>query len=171
MMRRLGVLCATLLAACAGMGGGGGESVSVNVPGTPDSVLRIAATQLQHHGYTVTQAGDGMLVTLPRAVPNYLIETSNPAPGKGRAQQQAAQAAQAPQQWVLRVQTERIFLASGTRLRVAGFIVPPTVRLTSGNAVQQTAIPITSENARLFREVQVVAQWIADAAARRPKRG
>jgi hypothetical protein len=170
MMRRLGVLCAFLLAACAGMGGGGGvsENVTLNVPGAPDSVLRLAVTQLQHHGYTVTQAGDGMIITLPKPVPNYLIETSNPAPAKGRGQQSAAQASQ---QWVLRVQTEKIFLASGTRLRVAGFIVPQAVRLTSGNAVQQTAIPITSENRRLFREVEVVAQWISDAATRRPKRG
>ena len=61
------------LGGCArAFGGGRSEDAVQNVPTSVDSTLRIAATQLQHHGYTVQPLGERSVVTAPRPIPEWL---------------------------------------------------------------------------------------------------
>jgi hypothetical protein len=155
-MRPIAAVCALALAGCASFGSSGQEQIRSMVRLDPDTALRVAATQLQHHGYSVTELGNRTIITQPRAVPQYLRELStNPS--------------DPPQQLIFRVQTERAGFVSGTRIIVAGFLVPRSQ--TEGRTAPELrrAVPITEDNPRLFREVQIVAGWISDAANR--KRG
>ena len=56
----------------------------------------------------------------------------------------------------------------GTKVRVAGYMLPPgagtTKAVTNGKRLQQEAVPVTSKDAKLFREVEMVASWIANEA-------
>jgi hypothetical protein len=132
--------------------------VTVNLGATPDSVLRIAATQLQLHGYEVSRIDSQMVVTMPRTIPNYLREVSTrrepEIPGN---------------EWILQITTEPLIMARGTRLRVSGFVVPKRPPVSPGNAVAEYAIPVDARNQSLFREINVVADWIENAAVRAQK--
>ena len=157
-MRGLAVLCLALLPACATLRGSNRNNVTVNIGATPDSVLRVAATQLQLHGYQVNRVDDQMVVTMPRAIPEYLREVSTREP-------------ELPgNQWVIQITTEPLVFARGTRLRVSGFVVPRGGPVSPGNTVAQNAIPVDERNQRLFREISVVADWIEDASIRAAKR-
>jgi hypothetical protein len=157
-MRGLAVLCLALLPACATLRGSNRNNVTVNIGGTPDSVLRIAATQLQLHGYQVSRVDDKMMVTMPRAIPDYLREVSTREPELPGTQ------------WIIQVTTEPLIFAKGTRLRVSGFVVPRASAVSPGNTVAQNVIPVDERNQRLFREISVVADWIEDASVRAAKR-
>lgn len=155
-MRPLAValLFALPLGGCAGMFGRGSDTDAVqSVPVGVDSTLRIAATQLQHHGYTVQPVGQNSVVTTPRAVPEWLV--GKDAKMQGR-------------QWFVQVTAESHFLARGTELRVVGFMVPPTAtRPNPGTTPQaQNAIQVTDENP-LYQEVRTIAGWIGDEARRK----
>jgi len=95
-----------------------------------------------------------MVVTAPKAVPNYLREVSTAKPQS--------------QQWFLVVTTEQMKFFRGTKVRVAGYMLPPgagtTKAVTNGKRLQQEAVPVTSKDAKLFREVEMVASWIANEA-------
>lgn len=156
-MRRIAILCLALLPACATLRGSHRNNVTVNLGASPDSVLRIAATQLQLHGYEVSRIDSQMVVTMPRTIPNYLREVSTREP-------------QLPgTEWILQVTTEPLIMARGTRLRVSGFVVPKRPPVSPGNAVAEYAIPVDARNQRLFREINVVADWIEDATIRAVK--
>src|SRR6266567_3711105 len=61
------------LVGCAKMRGtSNGDSVTTTVSLPRAQALDIARTQLVHHGFTVTGAGSDVLVTSPKAVPDYL---------------------------------------------------------------------------------------------------
>src|SRR4051812_963627 len=60
-----------VLGACSVFHGGSRDSFAANVGASPDSVMRIARTQLMHHGYTVITAKDGGLFTAPRPIAKY----------------------------------------------------------------------------------------------------
>jgi hypothetical protein len=156
-MRGFAVLCLALLPACASVRGGSQNNVTVSLGATPDSVLRIATTQLQLHGYQVSRIDDKMLVTLPRPIPNYLREVSTREPGLPG------------NEWILQLTTEPLVMVRGTRLRVSGFVVPKRPSVSPGNTVAESAIPVDARNQMLFREISVVADWIEDATIRAAK--
>jgi hypothetical protein len=158
-MRGIAVLCLALLPACATLRGSHRNNVTVNLGVSPDSVLRIAATQLQLHGYEVNRIDSQMVVTMPRSIPNYLREVSTREPEL------------AGNEWILQITSEPLVMTRGTRLRVSGFVVPKRPRVSPGNAVAEYAIPVDARNERLFREINVVADWIEDAAVRALKEG
>ena len=159
-MRPLTAACTLALAGCSTFGfGGGRETVRATVRVHPDTALRIAATQLQHHGYTVTEIGNRTLITQPKVIPEYLRELSN----KSKSQDPQ-------QQWILRVQTERAGFISGSHITVAAYLVPRSQTGSRTAPELRRAIPVTEDNPRLFGEVQTVAGWITDAANRRSKR-
>ncbi|GAC1514784.1 MAG: hypothetical protein NVS1B4_03310 [Gemmatimonadaceae bacterium] len=164
MRARIAVAVLTLSACSVFRGGPSGvrsnEDVVLAFPVPADTALRVAITQLQLHNYRVNPAGPGLVVTSPRPVPDYLIEVSNDA-----------KASRPRQQWILRVQVDKQRFVSGSRVMVNGYILPPTGVITAGNRMSQHAIPVTAENVRLFREVQVVGEWIAEAVKRHPSGG
>lgn len=130
------------------------DDVSMNVSGNKASAIAAARTQLLHHGYQVTTVGDQMLVTAPKMVPQYLREVSTARPQS--------------QQWFLVVTADQMRFFRGTKVRVAGYVLPPgagtTKAVTDGKRLQQEAIPVTSANKKLFREVEMVASWISAEA-------
>ena len=133
-------------------GGSGGDAVQ-SVPVSVDSTLRIAATQLQHHGYTVQPLGQNSIMTTPRPIPDWLAGKDEKM--KGRT-------------WFVQVNAESHYLARGSRLVVIGFLVPESAsRMNTSNvATVQNAVQVTEENP-LFQEVRTIAGWIADAARRK----
>ena len=139
--------CATVF------GGGGSTDVVQSVSISADSLLRVATTQLQHHGFVVTPVGDRSVFTTPRPVPTWLVEKD---------------ATMKDRQWVVEVHAAPHFLARGTRLEVTGYMLPESsTRPAAGSAPNvQNAIEITSKHA-LYPEVRAVAGWIADAARRK----
>lgn len=148
------LLLALPLGGCARMfgGGPGGDAVQ-SVPVTVDSTLRIAATQLQHHGYTVQPLGATSLMTVPRPIPEWLA--GKDAKMKGRT-------------WFVQVNASAHYLARGSRVEVIGFLVPESAsRMNTSNvATVQNAVQVTDENP-LFQEVRTIATWIGDAARRK----
>ena len=149
------VFALATLSACASMGGGqSGSDVTMTLSGNKSKALDAARTQLIHHGYQVTTVGDQMVVTAPKPVPQYLREVSTAKPQS--------------QQWFLVVTTEQMRFFRGTRVKVAGYVLPPgagtTRAVTNGKRLQQEAVPVTSKEAKLFREVEMVASWIATEA-------
>jgi hypothetical protein len=147
------LLLSVSLGACSRLFGGSTTDAVQSVPITADSTLRIAATQLQHHGYSVTPVGARTLMTVPRPVPAWLGEQD----GSMKARQ-----------WFVQVSVEPHYLARGTRLEVVGYLVPESAtRPASGTTPNvQNAIPVTSEH-RLYQEVRTIASWIGDAARRK----
>ncbi|MFL5561970.1 MAG: hypothetical protein ACJ79K_10885 [Gemmatimonadaceae bacterium] len=151
-----------VLAAVAGCGRLGrgtanGDSVTSTVGKTRAEALEIARTQLVHHGFTVTGAGSDVLVTTPKLVPDYLREVSTAKPN--------------PQRWFVVVQGSDVRFFRGTHVRVSGYLLPPgagtVAAVKNGTRLEQSAIPITEQNARLFREVQAVSGWITSEANRK----
>jgi hypothetical protein len=159
-MRIIKITALVALTAVAGCGRIRGtsndDSVTTTVSLTRAQALDIARTQLVHHGFTVTGAGSDVLVTTPKAVPQYLREASTARP--------------TPQKYFLVVQGSDVRFFRGTRLHVAGYLLPAgageVTSVANGQRLQQSAIPITEQNARLFREVQVAADWIISEAKR-----
>ncbi|HUF26364.1 MAG TPA: hypothetical protein VMM18_05210 [Gemmatimonadaceae bacterium] len=149
-MRPIAALTLMLVSACAPMLWGAHDDNVTTTIGLPaDSVLRVATTQLEHHGFLVHDLGGGVLITAPQAVPSHLTEDAS-------------------EQWMLRVQVEPLSFVRGSRVTVRGYTLPPGVTLASTNQVSRNAIPVTTvRTPRLFREVEAAAGWINDAAARR----
>ena len=152
------VAALVIVAGCARIrGSSNGDSVTTTVHAPRAQALEIARTQLVHHGFTVTGAGSDVLVTTPKLVPNYLREVST---GK-----------QSSQRWFLVVQASDVRFFRGTHVRVSGYLLPPGAgevsAVTNGQRLQQSAIPITEQNARLFREVQAATSWIVSEANRK----
>lgn len=147
--------------ACGGRmsGTSNGDSVTSTVGTTKVEALEIARTQLIHHGFTVTGAGSDVLVTNPKLVPDYLREVSTAKPSS--------------QRWFVVVQASDVRFFRGSHVRVAGYVLPPgagtVAAVKNGTRLEQAAIPITEQNARLFREVQAVSNWITSEAKRTRK--
>jgi hypothetical protein len=142
---------------CAKMRGtSNGDSVTTTVSVPRAQALDIARTQLIHHGFTVTGAGSDVLVTSPKAVPQYLREASTAKPTQ--------------QKWFLVVQGSDVRFFRGSKLRIAGYLLPAGAgqvsSVANGQRLTQNAIPITEQNAKLFREVQVASDWIVAEAKR-----
>ena len=161
-MRRFAVVFAALaVAGCATFGGRGSEiqdAAWATARLNPDTLLRIAVTQLEHHGYSVQPLGDRTVMTVPRTVPNYLRD--------------AAAATPPAEQWVLRVSVDQVPFMGNSRVAVAAFVLPKggaAAASASNAAVLERATPVTSENDRMFSEVETVARWISDAAKRYKK--
>lgn len=126
--------------------------VVTTVSVSPDTALRVATTQLEHHGFRVYHLGEGELLTEPRAVPDHAR-----LDGQG-------------DQWMVRVRVEPLSFVRGSRLQVTAYTVPvgTMVRPTSDNQVRENAILVTTvNNPQLYREVEAIAGWINDAAGRR----
>ena len=143
------MLAIVLTTACATLRGSASEGTSFRTNLPVDSALRIAATQLQIHGYTIGVRGHNMIMTDPRAVPQDL---------------RAARAKRTARRWVLRVDATRVLLG-GTDIRVAGFLVPPGAS-GKGNP-PEGAKRVDEEDRQLFSEVRAVAGWVRDAAQRK----
>lgn len=154
-MRSLGVLAlAYVFSACASLGLGLGDERAVveNLNTPPDTILRIAMTQLEHHGFGVAQLSDNQVITTPMPVPDYIRQASDGS---------------APQQYVIRVSTEPARFLAGSRLVVEGFLLPPEAMVAQANQVHQNMIPVTgATHPRLFDQVETVAGWIVDASRR-----
>jgi hypothetical protein len=158
MLKFTALVALATIAGCAKIRGtSNGDSVTTTVGLTRAQALDIARTQLVHHGFTVTGAGSDVLVTTPKAVPEYLREASTARPTQ--------------QKWFLVVQGSDVRFFRGTKLRVSGYLLPPGAgqvsSVVNGKRLQQNAIPITEQNARLFREVQAATNWIVAEANRK----
>lgn len=158
-MRVLIVFALALTTACASSPWGADRSNVASSLGTPvDSVLRIATTHLQNHGFDVMDLGEGVIVTAPRPMPDYLrggVES-----GQGRD----------ATHWVMRVSVARIPFMQGTRLNVAGYLLPGGSTLARDDAVSQEAIPITSiSHPTAYREIEEMSARITEAARRHRK--
>ena len=145
------VAFAILSTGCARSRGGEQTDVTGSVRPPVDSLVRIAMTQLQSHGFKATDATNGMVITQPQDLPEHLRNATGTNGGR---------------QWVIQVTGSRQRFFRGTQLRVAGFIVPNSPASTGGNAVSARGIPITSANEPLFAEVRTIYGWISDAASR-----
>lgn len=143
--------------ATAGGRGGGETSYQAVVSLRPDSTLRIARTQLEHHNYKVSDAGPNAIVTLPALIPVHLQDKSGA--NKGRY-------------WVLRVAVDPQSLGSNSRLTVTGYVLPPAAARAAGTAAPApaAAIPVTSADRALFGEIRAAGKWIQDEAWRNRKR-
>lgn len=141
------------LGGCARVFGGSRGDVAQSLPVPADSALRIATTQLRHHGYTVTPLGENAVITSPRPVPVWLTEKD--ARFKDR-------------QWVVQVSAQPHYLARGTRFEVSGFLLPEGGPRPAAGAppTVQNAIPVTDDH-QLFQELRAIAGWIGDAGRRR----
>ena len=160
-MRRIAIVFAVMaMAGCAaftGRGGGIQDSAWATARLDPDTLMRIAVTQLEHHGYTVQRLGDRSVMTVPRAVPEYL--------------QNASASSTPAQQWVVRVNVDKVPFMGNSRVSVTGFLLPSGGTATAAGGTTATlerATTVTSENERLFAQVETVARWIGDAAKRHP---
>lgn len=151
-MRPIAVLAALLLSACAAFRYGNEEAVGLNLRVHPDTALRIASTQLIHHGFDVSPVGNDKIVTHPAALPAHLRDDADRT---------------RPRRWVIQVTSSRVLAISGTYVEVRGFLVPASAEGTQGTATAQQLIPIGSDNEKLFREVRTIAGWIGDAVKRR----
>lgn len=163
-MRRIATVFASLaVAGCAAFTGGGGgiqDSAWASARVNPDTLMRIVVTQLEHHGYAVQPLGPRSVMTVPRPVPVHLQDSSAPQ--------------QAPRQWVVRVNVDQVPFMGNSRVEVSGFLLPQqgSGATTAAGANTQTldrATVVTSENRRMFAEVETVSRWIADAAKRHGK--
>lgn len=156
-MRLPVLVCAVLLTACgAGMRTQSDRAIYLTLGVPSDSALNAATRQLAAHGFDVHRAGETTIVTAPQAAPAYTRPLSTAAPSDTT-------------RWMVMVSTEPATLFHGSRLVVTGYIMPPAgaAQVSPGNAVQQQAIPITSDDRQLFARVQQVADWIS-AATKRP---
>ena len=68
---------------------------------------------------------------------------------------------------MVHVTTSRATFTGGSRVRVVGYIVPTG---TPQSQQQQRAIPVTTRNAKLYREVVAITGWISDEASRKKKK-
>ena len=154
-MRTFAALALVLSAACSSaLWRADGTRVTSTVALPVDSVLRVATTQLQHHGFEVHHLGGGVLITMPRPVPNHAVSESA--------------GAREGENWIIRVSAEPLSFVQGSRLQVTGYTLPPGAALATDERLQQDAVQVTTvRNSRLFREVEAVAGWINDAAQRR----
>ncbi len=142
-MRR--ILFTSLLAlgaACAMYRGVGQDNVTFIVPASPDSALRLAAAQLQQHGYTVSTYGTRTAVTQPREVP--------PDP-------KATTPRKTPQYYVVRIDTDIAPLSNQTKLRAAAFFLPT---VSADTATATRAIPVTDQSAAVFGELRKFQDWM-----------
>jgi len=160
MYRVTALIALAVLGGCAKMRGtANGDAVTSTVSLSRAQTLEVARTQLVHHGFTVSGAGSDVLVTSPKAVPEYLREASTAKPN--------------PQRWFLVVQATDVRFFKGTHVRVNGYLLPPGAGLATsvanGKRLEQSAIPITEQNVRLFREVQVATNWIVAEANRKQR--
>ncbi|HKG91439.1 MAG TPA: hypothetical protein VKA84_06105 [Gemmatimonadaceae bacterium] len=156
------VAFALLGTACARSPFGAATDVTANVGVSIDSVLRVAQTELRSQGYQTVYDTSGIVFTMPRDIPENLRDSAAMSRG---------------QQWVVQVTATNPRFFSGTRVRVAGFIVPTAttqggaMRTASGDSTRtnqpQNAIPISEENAQLFAEVRSIHDRIVAAANRR----
>jgi hypothetical protein len=158
MIRITTIALLAIVAGCARIRGTSNDDSVTATVGVPRAqALDIARTQLVHHGFTVTGAGSDVLVTSPKPLPDYLREVSTAKPSA--------------QRWFLVVQGSDVRFFRGTHLRVAGYVLPPGAgqasAVTNGKRLEQSAIPITEQNARLFREVQAASSWIIGEANRK----
>lgn len=148
-MRVLLASLVVLTSACFGTRSGTNDGATeLTVGRTTAEVLQIATTQLMHHGYKVTKGGDNVVVTQPRPIPAHLQDTVGA--GKGKL-------------WMVHVSTSRATFTGGSRVRVLGYIVPKA-------GAQQQAVPVTTKNAKLYREVVAITGWISDEASRKKKK-
>ena len=155
-MRTFAALALVLTAACSSaILSADGRRVTSTIALPVDSVLRVATTQLEHHGFEVHNLGSGILITMPRPVPAHAA-----TPGAATSRES--------ENWVVRVSAEPLSFVRGSRLQVSAYTLPPGATLATDEQLQQDAIQVTSVlNPQLFREVEAVAGWINDAAQRR----
>jgi hypothetical protein len=148
-MRRIFTVVALgTLVACHVYRGPEQDNLAFAAPVSVDSALRIAGTQLQLHGYTITRQSSTTIVTTPRVIPGELRNPPRDRPAT---------------KWILRVEVTTT-LANEARFRVSGYVVP-AARPASGQVTTST-VPVTAADKELFAEVQSVAAWIRDAAQR-----
>ena len=151
-------------AACARSPFGATTNVSGAVPVSTDSVLRVAQAELQAQGYQTVYDTTGIVFTMPRDIPENLRDSTTSAKGN---------------QWIVQVTATNPRFLGGTRVRVAGFIVPMattqggsrTTTLANGDTTAarqpQDAIPVSEESSRLFAEVRSLHDRIIAATNRR----
>lgn len=131
------------------------QTTTFTVGLSPDTALRVAATQLEHHGFTVHDAGNRTIITVPRELPSD-VRLASTAPSS--------------RQWLVRVNADRVFFGGGTRITVDAFLLPSTVYPTSGNVAVQSAIKVDEDtNPQAYRELVATAGWLEDAMLREVK--
>lgn len=153
-MRRIVVL-AVLLAACNHYGWTGTQELSRPVSAPADTMLYAAARALRAHGYEARIVNGQMVMTLPKAAPQYTRPVSTNPELDG-------------DQWVIQVQTEPNSFRTGSTLKVSAFLLPKASQTPGDSVRQRNAIPVDSSRPELLREVERVGNWIVEEAAKKP---
>jgi hypothetical protein len=159
-MRPLIPLATLLVAGCATFGWSGRDTLSTTVGVPADTALRIASTQLAHHGYAVSDLGDGSVITTPRRVPQYLIPLST---------SREEQAEFAKQQMILSVRVVPAPYFAGSRIDVTGYLLPQGAKGATNQVMEEATLITEENNPTLYREVRAAAGWISDALRRSEK--
>ena len=155
-MRPLAALLVLALPACAVFGRGRSNFTDTTVPTSAATTIKIARTQLEHHGYTIASEAENLLVTNPKPLQQYPRDTSGAA-AKG-------------DRWFLRVEVQSASFTAGSRMTVQGFVVPKVAKASSGGAQQVDAILVTDRDGDLWNDVRAAARWIVDEANRQGPR-
>lgn len=153
-MRRL-IVAVVLAAACNRYGWEGTQELSRPVAAPADSVLYAAARALRAHGYEPRIVNGQMVVTLPKAAPQYTRPVSTNPETDGDT-------------WVIQVQTEPNSFRTGSTIKVAGFILPRASQQPSDSSRRRNMIPVTSSRPELLREVERIGNWILDETHKKP---
>jgi hypothetical protein len=160
-MRRAALLAAFALSGCIIFRGQSSESTDFFTTLSPDSALRVAATQLEQAGFQIGARADNTIMTRTRALDQEVNVATLKKPAR---------------HWMLRVDAMPDTLTRRTRVVVQGYAVP---ELPAGSAAGTTTTippdlevaPITTNNRRLFKEIETVTNSIRNASNQKAKGG
>jgi len=156
-MRRFAFLVLAVISAACGVQEAlvGEQSVKFSTPTSTDTLLARAAAELTELGFTIGGREGNTLFTNPRPLPD--------AAGSAGMTNMAGSANQL---WFVHFVADSKMFRSGTNGTVRGFLVPETAMTSSGNVVQENALPVSADRVAAFRELQRVAERLNAAANR-----
>lgn len=151
---------ALLFSACAIFNRGGRHDLTdTTLPTSGATTLDVVRTQLQHHGFTLREDAENVVMTEPKAIQAYQREKAD-----------TSDASMKGDRWFLRVEVDPSSFTAGSRIRVQGFVIPRNVPAATAGTVQAQAILVPASDEALYADVRAAARWISDEANRRGPR-
>ena len=151
---------ALLFSACAIFNRGGRNDLTdTTLPTTGATTLDVVRTQLQHHGFTLREGAENIVMTAPKAIERYHRDKAD-----------TSDASMKGDRWFLRVEVEPSTFTAGSRVRVQGFVIPRDVPSAAAGTAQTQAILVAPSDEALYADVRAAARWISDEANRRGPR-
>ena len=150
---------ALLLPSCALFNRGRNDLTETTLPTTAATSMDVVRTQLQHHGFTLREGAEFVVMTAPKAIQPYHRDKAD-----------TSDASMKGDRWFLRVEVEPATFTAGSRVRVQGFVIPRNVPSATGGAAQTQAILVPASDEALYADVRAAARWISDEANRRGPR-